>query len=204
MSVTRGVCVWLTGRSGVGKTTVTTELVRFIEETGRVVTVLDVVPELEKQKGEPTSEGKLLRKAFVSREVVRHGGIAVCVTISSRADVRERARNLVGSDGFVEVFVDAPARLSAQRRSSRGSRRPPLKAARRWLGGLKRRLAGGPPPSGNRRESADLVIDTSATEPAANAAIIFRFLEERGHLATGESVAAVGESGDASTLGLAD
>ena len=45
----RGVCIWLTGRSGAGKTTVTDELVPMLMQRGRVVTVLDVVPELAKR-----------------------------------------------------------------------------------------------------------------------------------------------------------
>ena len=48
MTNNRGVCIWLTGRSGSGKTTVTNELVPMLERRGRVVTVLDVVPELAK------------------------------------------------------------------------------------------------------------------------------------------------------------
>ena len=87
-----GICIWLTGRSGAGKTT----LVRAFTP------LLDTVPELAKQRFERSSEAKLARKAYVAAEVVRHGGIAICVTVSARAQTREAAKARVGAAQFLE------------------------------------------------------------------------------------------------------
>lgn len=176
-----GVCLWLTGMSGAGKTTVTNELVPMLEQRGRVVTVLDVVPELAKHWAERTSEGKLIRKAYVAREVARHGGIAICVTVSARVDVRARAQALVGRERFVEVYFDTPRQVSQRRKASRSKRTPFIKRVRRRARRL--RSLGRAGPSYQPPESPDVVLNTTATSPHDNARIILAFLEERGFVA---------------------
>ena len=175
---TRGACVWLTGRSGAGKSTVTKELLVLLEQRNREVTVLDVVPELAKRRFERSSEGKLLRKAFVAREVARHGGLAICVTVSSRAAVRERARDLVGSDRFLEIFFATPRSVTKERKGGRTKKPPMLKRLRR----VPRRVRSlfRTTDTFEEPESPDLVIDTSHTTPLENARALLRLLEERG------------------------
>ncbi len=133
-----GVCIWLTGRSGAGKSTVTAALLPMLAARGRVVTVLDTVPLLAKTPGEQGSQGKLLRKAFVASEVVRHGGIAICVTVSARSSVRREAREIVGTHGFFEVHFDLSKDIAEQRRLQRGSKRAFTK---RLKGSMKSLLA---------------------------------------------------------------
>lgn len=177
----QGVCLWLTGRSGAGKTTVTAELVPMLESRGRTVTVLDVVPELAKHWAERTSEGKLLRKAFVAREVARHGGVAICVTVSARADVRARAKELVGPDRFVEIYFDTPPDVSAGRKAERTKRTPLLKRLRRLVRRWRRR--GKPGSSHQAPQSPDVSLDTALMTPAESAVVIFEFLERHGFVA---------------------
>ena len=161
----------------------------MLTRRGRVVTVLDVVPELAKHWAERTSEGKLIRKAFVAHEVTRHGGIAICVTVSGRADVRDRARALVGPDRFLELYFDTPPDVSAARKASRTKRPPLVKRIRRNL--RKVRRLGRPSSSYQEPEVPDLVIETTQTSPADNALAILALLETRGFLA-GREVGAVG------------
>ena len=73
MTESQGVCIWFTGRSGAGKSTITRALLPMLAESRRTVSVLDVVPLLKKRWCERTSEGKLLRKAFVASEIVNEG-----------------------------------------------------------------------------------------------------------------------------------
>lgn len=136
----RGVCIWLTGPSGAGKSTLTAALLPMLEASGSTVTVLDVVPELAKLPGERTSRGKLIRKAFVAKEVVRHGGVAVCVTISSRTEIRDQARSMIGPDAFIEVYVDAPDEVKASRKAARPKKPALRKRARRRLKTIAVRL----------------------------------------------------------------
>lgn len=178
-----GVCIWLTGPGGAGKSTLTGELVTRLEAAGRTVTVLDVVPELRKLPCERTSRGKLIRKAFVAREVVRHGGIAVCVTISSRREVREEARHMVGADRFVEVFVDAPDEVTASRKAARPKRPALSKRIRRSAKATLRRLGLAEGGRGfEAPENPDVHVDTTLMTPTDGARRVIAVLQARGTL----------------------
>jgi sulfate adenylyltransferase len=175
----RGACLWLTGRSGAGKSTLVQALLPKLEASGRTVTVLDVVPELRKLRCERSSRGKLIRKAFVAREVVRHGGLAVCVTISANRDVREEARALVGDEAFLEIYLEAPAAVSEMRRDTRPTRPSAIKRIRRRAKQALRRVLGR---SGgfDVPDAPALTIDTVATTPEQGAGAVIELLEARG------------------------
>jgi sulfate adenylyltransferase len=175
-----GVCVWLTGRSGAGKSTVTAQLVPLLESRGRTVSVLDVEPLLGKQWCERTSEGKLLRKGVVAREVVRHGGIAVCVTVSARRATREAVRQIVGPDHFVEVYLDPPVEVSAARKAGRKRKPTMRKRLKALLRRVRALVGGGGSVSYEPPLSPDVRIDSSTLTPADGAAAILAVLEERG------------------------
>lgn len=181
MRADAGVCIWFTGRSGAGKSTVTRALLPLLEQRGRVVSVLDVVPLLAKTWCERSSEGKLLRKAFVAGEVARHGGIAICVTVSARSEVRDAARSIVGAERFLEIYADVPARVSAARKAARTKKPPPLKRIRHALRRVRQRTGGGG--AYDVPHAADLTIDTVSVAPEDNARAVLDLLVERGFVA---------------------
>jgi adenylylsulfate kinase-like enzyme len=163
-----GVCIWFTGRSGGGKSTITRALVPRLEGMGYSVSVLDVVPLLRKRWWERTSEEKLLRKAYVASHIVHHGGVAIAVTVSARSSVREEARAMIGPDRFVEVLVAPPPEVAQQRKAARGRRPRPMKIMRRLI---RRLLAVAELRGGEETpvRPPDLEIDSSL-EPADDAA----------------------------------
>ena len=177
--ITRGACVWLTGLSGAGKSTLVEALIRRLEVLDRSFSVLDVVPLLEKQWCERTSEGKLERKAYVAGEIVRHGGIAICVTVSARESTRQRAREIAGAENFLEVFVDVPADVASERKARRG-RKPVLRkrlkrAARRLLNAVRgESMTGYQVPM-----SPDVIVDAVSKSPDEGADAVIRALMER-------------------------
>ncbi len=179
-----GVCVWLTGMSGAGKSTLAGLLTTMIEDCGRTVTVLDVVPEIEKTPGERNSSGKLLRKAYVAARVADHGGVAICVTISSRREDREAARDLVGAERFVEVFLDVPHELATERREARNRRMKLGKRLRRAGLQLARRAGIARGRGFEAPDNPDLVIDSASETPANEAKRVFDHLMERGFVTT--------------------
>lgn len=180
-----GVCVWLTGPSGAGKSTLARSLTTMIEESGRTVTVLDVAPEIEKAPGERNSSGKLRRKAFVAARIADHGGVAICVTISSRRDDREAARELVGADRFVEVFLDVPTEVATERREARNRRTRLTKRIRRAGLKLARRMGIARGRGFEIPENPDLIINPAHETPSDEATRVFDLLEERGFLRSG-------------------
>lgn len=49
-----------------------------------------------------------LRVAAAAREVVEQGAMAVCALVSPYRESRAQAREVIGSQRFLEVFVDTP------------------------------------------------------------------------------------------------
>jgi sulfate adenylyltransferase len=116
----QGACVWFTGLSGAGKSTIASVLTVMLQEHGRHVTLLDgdvVRTHLSKGLGfsKEDRDTNIRRIGFVASELVRHGGIAVCAAVSPYRATRNDVRNLVGVDHYVEVFVDTPLEVCEQR-----------------------------------------------------------------------------------------
>lgn len=115
----RGVCVWLTGLSAAGKSTIAEILAVRLLEHGRQVTVLDGdVARTHLSSGLGFSKADrdthIRRLGFVASEIVRHAGIVICAAISPYQAVRAEVRRML--DGrFIEVFVDTPLAVCEQR-----------------------------------------------------------------------------------------
>jgi len=115
-----GVCVWLTGLSGAGKTTTALALEERLVRVGVHVTLLDGdrVRAADKQPLGFTKSDRDLqvrRVAMLARGVVDRGEIALCALVSPYAAARQEARQLIGSNRFVEVLVDTPLSVCEQR-----------------------------------------------------------------------------------------
>jgi adenylyl-sulfate kinase len=122
-----GVCIWFTGLSGAGKSTVAAALVKQLAAQGRSTTLLDgdvVRAHLSKGLGfsRDDRDANVLRIGYVATEIVRHGGIAVCAAISPYRETRERVRGMIEAvrpGAFVEVFVDTSL-AECERRDVKG------------------------------------------------------------------------------------
>jgi len=109
----RGFTVWMTGLSGSGKTTISGILERtFKEEFGRYVEVLDgdefrkgISRDLGLSKDDREEHAR--RVSFVARLLSRNGVICLVALISPYRKSREEAREVIGKDKFVEVYVKA-------------------------------------------------------------------------------------------------
>jgi len=116
----QGVCLWFTGLSGAGKSTTADILTTLVMERGRQVTVLDgdvVRTHLSKGLGfnKEDRDVNIRRIGFVAAEIARHGGIVLCAAVSPYRATRNDVRNMVGSEQFVEIFVDTPIEVCEQR-----------------------------------------------------------------------------------------
>ena len=120
----QGVCVWFTGLSGAGKSTIAEILTVLLLEHGRQVTLLDgdvVRTHLSQGLGfsKEDRDINVRRIGFVASEIVRHGGVTVCAAVSPYRATREDVRNMIGVDRFIEVFVDTPLEI-CERRDTKG------------------------------------------------------------------------------------
>jgi sulfate adenylyltransferase len=116
----QGLCIWFTGLSGAGKTTTAEVLTTLILAQGRQVSVLDgdvVRTHLSQGLGfsKEDRDANIRRIAFVSAEVVRHGGVVITATVSPYRATRNEARSMIGQSNFIEVFVDTPLEICEQR-----------------------------------------------------------------------------------------
>ncbi|GAB4241377.1 MAG: bifunctional sulfate adenylyltransferase/adenylylsulfate kinase [Acidobacteriota bacterium] len=172
----QGVCIWFTGLSGAGKSTTAEVLTVLLLEHGRQVTVLDgdvVRTHLSKGLGfsKEDRDTNIRRIGFVAAEIVRHGGIAICAAVSPYRATRNDVRNMVGSDRFVEVFVDTPLEVCEQR-DYKGMY---AKARRGEIKGFTGVDDPYEPP-----EDPEIRLDTTQHTPEENARRILEYLIERG------------------------
>jgi sulfate adenylyltransferase len=174
----QGFCVWFTGLSGAGKSTTAEIVVDRLLEHGRQVTLLDgdiVRTHLSKGLGfsKEDRDTNILRIGFVASEIVRHGGAVVCAAVSPYRATRDRVRDLVGGEHFIEVFVDTPLDV-CEARDAKGM----YAQARR---GEIRGFTGIDDPY-EAPLAAELVLDTTKSETEENAKRIVDVLIERGFI----------------------
>ncbi len=115
----RGFTLWFTGLSGAGKTTVAEIVEHELRERIGSVEVLDgdiVRTNLSKGLGfsREDRDTNVLRIGFVANLLTRNGVGVIVSAISPFKKVRDQVRREVG-DGFIEIFVDAPVEVCAER-----------------------------------------------------------------------------------------
>ncbi|MFB6340662.1 adenylyl-sulfate kinase [Saccharicrinis sp. FJH62] len=116
----RSVCVWFTGFSGSGKSTLAINLEQELHNRGFLTQILDgdnirsgINKNLSFSK-EDRAEN-IRRIAEVTKLFVNAGVITLNTFISPRNEMRETAKNIIGKENFVEVFVNAPIEVCEKR-----------------------------------------------------------------------------------------
>jgi len=171
----RGVCVWFTGLSSAGKSTIAGILADRLERRGRTVTLLDgdvVRTHLSKDLGfsKDDRDTNIRRIGFVASEVVRHGGAVICAVVSPYDATREEVRQQIGTDSFVLVYVATPVE-ECERRDVKGLY---ARARRGEITGMTGIDDPYEPPS-----RPDIVLDTVGSDAETCADRIDEFLRGR-------------------------
>jgi sulfate adenylyltransferase len=189
----QGVCVWLTGLSGAGKSTTAELLAVRLLERGRRVTVLDgdvVRTHLSRGLGfgKEDRDTNIRRIGFVAAEIVRHGGVVLCAAVSPYRATRAEVRHMIGADRFVEVFVDTPLEV-CERRDSKGAY---ARARRGEITGFT-----GIDDPYERPERPELILETEASSADDNARRVVDHLERLGFVRESPSSAGPRAGADA-------
>jgi adenylyl-sulfate kinase len=169
-----GFCLWFTGLSGSGKSTITTHLVKQLRKRGSKLEVLDgdVVREnLSKGLGfsKEDRDTNIRRVAFVADLLSRNGVPVITAAISPYREIRDEARGQM--DGrFIEAYVKASVE-ECERRDVKGL------YAKARAGEIKEFTGVSDPYE--PPENPELVLETEAQTPEESAATIIAYLEER-------------------------
>ena len=171
-------CVWFTGFSGAGKSTIANALmVKLMEQGGRPVTLLDgdvVRKHLSSELGfsKEHRDINIKRIGYVASEITKNGGIAICAPIAPYTATRRAVREMVEAGGaFVEVHVATPLE-ECERRDRKGL----YKLARE---GKIKEFTGISDPY-EAPTKAELVMDTEGTDVDSCAHQVILKLESMG------------------------
>ena len=116
----RGKVVWLTGLSGAGKTTIANHLELELYKRGFVTQILDgdiIRSGINNNLGFSVDarEENIRRVAEVSKLFVNCGIICFNSFISPTREIREKAKNIIGEENFIEVYVNTSLAVCEER-----------------------------------------------------------------------------------------
>jgi adenylylsulfate kinase len=174
MADQEGFCLWFTGLSGSGKTTITNHLVKELRKRGAKLEILDgdiVRENLSKGLGfsKEDRDTNIRRIAFVANLLSRNGVPVITAAISPYREIRDEARELM--DGrFIEAYVKASVEV-CEERDVKG-----LYAKAR--SGEIKEFTGVSDPYEPPKDP-ELVLETESQSPEESAQQIIAFLEER-------------------------
>lgn len=116
----KGKVIWLTGLSGSGKTTIAKGVEKELHQRGFLCQVLDgdnIRSGINNNLGF-TLEDRLeniRRIAEVSKLFINCGIITINSFISPTEKIRNQARDIIGPENFVAVYVNAPVAVCEER-----------------------------------------------------------------------------------------
>lgn len=116
----RAKVVWMTGLSGSGKSTLAQAAEKVLHEAGYFTKLLDgdnIRTGLNNNLGfSPEDRTENIRRISETAKLFLDGGvICLCSFVSPTVEIREMARQIIGADDFLEVFVNAPLEVCEQR-----------------------------------------------------------------------------------------
>ena len=120
----RGLTVWFTGLSGSGKSTIAVALERRLSQQGIFSRILDgdnIRTGINRGLGFSEEERRenIRRIAEVSKRFTETGIVTLSAFVSPTNELREMAREIIGKEDFVEIFVATPLE-ECERRDVKG------------------------------------------------------------------------------------
>ena len=173
--VRQGFCVWLTGLSGSGKTTIAAALELELRNLGLDVAVFDgdaVRSRISSDLGfsrqdRDANDGRV---AALAADVVRKSDVAICALMSPYAEARQKARDVIGAERFVLVYVATPLHI-CELRDVKGLYAKARRGDIRHVVGIDDEY--------EAPEDADLRLDTSVSTVEAEIQTILALLGSR-------------------------
>ncbi|RLD59406.1 MAG: adenylyl-sulfate kinase [Bacteroidetes bacterium] len=116
----RGKVIWLSGLSGSGKTTIAKGIEEVLHREGFVCQVLDgdnIRSGINNNLGFSLEDRleNIRRISEVSKLFINCGIITINSFISPTEKIRQIAKDIIGADDFVSVYINAPVSVCEQR-----------------------------------------------------------------------------------------
>lgn len=108
----KAVCIWMTGLSGSGKSTIAQGLEKKLHDNGIVTTILDgdnVRSGINNNLGfsdEDRTEN-IRRIAEINKLFLQTGIVTINSFVSPTKDIRDLAKEIIGEQDFYEVYINA-------------------------------------------------------------------------------------------------
>ncbi len=173
----QGFTVWMTGLSGSGKSTLAGVLKdRFEKQYGRYVEILDgdeIRKGLSRDLGlsREDREEHARRVSYLAKVLSRNGVISIVALISPYKVSRQSAKETIGADSFVEVYVKASLE-KCEERDPKGLYKKARKGEITNMTGISDPYE---PP-----ENPDIVIETELGSPQESARVLIEGLQKLG------------------------
>ncbi|MDA4111053.1 MAG: adenylyl-sulfate kinase [Thaumarchaeota archaeon] len=173
----KGFTIWMTGLSGSGKSTLAGVLKeKFETRYGRFVEILDgdeIRKGLSRDLGlsREDREEHARRVSYLAKVLSRNGVISIVALISPYRVSRESAKETIGSDKFVEVYIKASL-AKCEERDPKGLYAKARKGEIKNMTGISDPYE---PP-----ESPDITIETELGSPEESAKVLIQGLENLG------------------------
>ena len=112
--------IWFTGLSGSGKTTLAANLEKELFFRRFFCQVLDgdnIRSGINNNLGFSKEDRleNIRRISEVSKLLINTGMITICSFISPTKEIRQTARNIIGENDFIEIFLNTPLEVCEQR-----------------------------------------------------------------------------------------
>jgi len=111
---------WMTGLSGSGKSTIAIGVEKELHKKGFLTQILDgdnVRSGINNNLGFTENDRieNIRRISEVSKLFLNCGIITINSFVSPTVEIREQARNIIGVNNFVEIFINAPLEICEER-----------------------------------------------------------------------------------------
>ncbi|CAA9265339.1 MAG: Adenylylsulfate kinase [uncultured Adhaeribacter sp.] len=116
----RAVVIWMAGLSGSGKSTLAKGLEYILHQQGHLTQLLDgdnLRSGINNNLGfsEADRLENIRRSAEMAKLFLNAGLVTICSLISPTEEIRNMAKNIIGTENYYEVYINAPFEVCAQR-----------------------------------------------------------------------------------------